>query len=223
MTKPSDFDAMSNQLWDSELKELQDLWAVYNYLYVEDPERADKLRKPRWGGFFRDLVQGWTVSEIILSISRLTDRPGSGKRENLTLEALLADPRLPGKLKCELEHQLRIIRESAEEIRKHRNKVVAHRDRPTALGEDTLLTLQVRPIADLIRRLQDVHRKHRRECMGSSVSEYGTHTHRGVKNLVKRLEQSERASLIFAHTNRSDEGKLRDWDVARQVFFQMRA
>ena len=59
--------------------------------------------------------------------------------------------------------------------------------------------------------------------MDISVSEYGTHTHRGVENLVKRLEQSERASLIFAHTNRSDEGKLRDWDRARRVFFPMRA
>ena len=57
MTKPSDFDEMSDQLWDTELREMQDLWANYNYLYVEDPERADKLRRPRWGGFFWNLVQ----------------------------------------------------------------------------------------------------------------------------------------------------------------------
>ena len=57
--------------------------------------------------------------------------------------------------------------------------------------------------------------------MGSDVSHYGTHTLRGVKNLVKRLEQSERASLIFAQVNRSDEEKLRDWDEARRVFFPM--
>ena len=55
--------------------------------------------------------------------------------------------------------------------------------------------------------------------MGSHVSHYGTHTHRGVENLVTRLEQSERAGLIFAQANRSDEGKLRDWDEARRLFF----
>ena len=32
--------------------------------------------------------------------------------------------------------------------------------------------------------------------MGSDVSHYGTHTLRGVKNLVKRLEQSERARRL---------------------------
>ena len=98
MTKPSDFDEISNQLWDAELKELQDLWATYNYLYVEDPERAEKLRKPRWGGLFWDLAQGWMVSGIILSVSRLTDPPKMGKHWTLTLSALLDDPRLPGQL-----------------------------------------------------------------------------------------------------------------------------
>ena len=80
MTKPSDLDEMSDRLWDTELREMQDLWANYNYLYVEDPERADKLRRPRWGGFFWEPRPALMVSEIILSISRLTDPPEMGKR-----------------------------------------------------------------------------------------------------------------------------------------------
>ena len=219
MTKPSDFDEMSDQLWDTELREMQDLWANYNYLYVEDPERADKLRRPRWGGFFWNRVQHWMVSEIILSISRLTDPPEMGKRRNLTLEALLDDPRLSGQLRCKLGCELKSIRKLVEKIRKHRNRDVAHRDERTALGQDVLPTLQVGQIRDIISRLQDVHRKHRGAAMGSHVSHYGTHTHRGVENLVTRLEQSERAGLIFAQANRSDEGKLRDWDEARRLFF----
>ena len=91
-------------------------------------------------------------SEIILSISRLTDSPEMGKHRNLTLVALLDDPRLSGQLRCELRCEL-----------KHIQKL----------------------------------------------------------KLVKRLEQSERASLIFAQVNRSDEEKLRDWDEARRVFFPM--
>ncbi len=199
MTEPSDFDEISDQLWDAELRELQDLWTTYNYLYVVDPERTGKLRRPRWGGFFWNLVQRWMVSEIILSISRLTDPPS----RNLTLTALLDDPRLPGQLKCELEHELQSIPGLAE-IRKHRNKVVAHRDGRTALGQGALPVLQLDQIENVIVRLQDVHRKHRGACMGRHVSEYGTHTHRGVEHLVKRLEQSENASLIFARTHRSD-------------------
>ena len=223
MMRPSDFDEISDQLWDAELRELQDLWATYNYLYIEDPERADKLRRPRWGGFFWDLNQGWMVSEIILSISRLTDPPKMGRHRNQTLKALLDDPRLPDQLKCELGSELESIRELAEEIRKHRNRVVAHRDARTALGEDALPILRLDQIGDIIPRLQDVHRQHRATCMGISVSEYGTHTLRGVEHLVERLEQSEKASLIFRQINRSDEDKLRDWDAARRVFFPMRA
>ena len=221
MTKPSDFDEMSNQLWDAELRELQDLWANYNYLYVEDPERAGKLRRAGWGGFFWNRVQGWMGSAIVLSIARLTDQPEMGKRRNLTLETLLDDPRLSGQLRGELRGELKSIRESAEEIRKHRNRAVAHRDKPTALGQDALPILQVGQIEEIISRLQDVHRKHRAACMRRDVLEYGTHTPRGVEKLVRRLEQSESARRIFAQARRSDEGKLRDWDRARSVFFRM--
>ena len=223
MTKPSELDEVSNQLWDTELRELQDLWTTYNYLYVEDSERAEKLQKPGWGGFFWILLRGWVVSETILSISRLTDPPKMGKHRTLTPAALLDDPRLPDQLRCELGSELKSLRKAVKKIRRHRNTVVAHRDRRTALGEDTLPTLQMRQIADIISRLQDVHRKHRVACMGISVSEYGTHTLRGVERLVARLERSDRVRLIFAKAERSDEDKLRDWDAARRVFFPMGA
>ncbi|MXX34352.1 MAG: hypothetical protein F4107_14205 [Gemmatimonadetes bacterium] len=223
MTKQADFDGISNQLWDTELRELRDLWTTYNYLYVEDSERAEKLWNPRWGGFFWSRVRGWMVSEIILTISRLTDPPEVGERRNLTLEALLDDPRLPDKLERKLRCVLKTSRKSVEKIRKHRNRVVAHRDERTALGQDPLPGLDVRQIRDVISGLEDVHRKHRGACMGSHVGEYGTHTHGGVESLFRRLEQSERASSIFAHANRSVDGKLRDWDRARRVFFPIGA
>lgn len=219
MTKSTVFDEMSDQLWDAELRELEDLRVNYDYLYVEDPERADRLRKGRWGGFFWNCVRGWMISEIILSISRLTDPPEMGKRRTLTLRALLDDPRLPDQLKCELGCELKSLRNAVKKIRRHRNRMVAHRDRRTALGEDTLPPLQVRQIADIVARLQDVHRKHRAACMGISVSEYGTHTLRGVERLIASLEQSDRARLIFAKAERSDEDKLRDWAAARRIFF----
>ena len=223
MTKPLHFDEISNQLWDGELRELQDLWANYNYLYVEDPERAERLRGPHWGGFFWNLVQRCIVSEIILSISRLTDAPEMGKHQNLTLRTLLDDPRLPPQLGCELGSELESIRVLTEDLRKHRNRVIAHKDGRTALGEDALPILRLDQIRDIIPRLQDIHRKHRVVCMERSVSEYGTHTLRSVDNLIKRLEQSEKARLIFAQAKRSDEGKLRDWDRARRVFFPLGA
>ena len=218
----ANFDEISDQLWDNELRELQDLWDNYNFLYVGDPERTAKLPRPCWGGYFWYLVQGWMVWEIILSISRLTDQPRMGKHRNQTLKALLDDPRLPEPLRCELECELEGIRGLAEEIRQHRNKVVAHRDARTAVGEEALPALRLDQVRDIIVRLQDVHRKHRATCMGRSVSEYGTHTHRGVEHLVKCLEQSEEAKLLFARMNRSDEDKLRDWDAIERVFFPMR-
>lgn len=222
MTKQQEFDEISNQLWDGELRELQDVWASYNYLYVEDPERAVELRRPGKSGFFWNLVQGWMASLIILSISRLTDPPEMRKRRNLTLEALLDDPRLSGQLRSELERGLASIRKTVEKIRKHRHRVLAHKDERTALGQDPLPKLQLDQIEDIIARLQDVHRRHRAACMGSHVLQYGTHTLGGVEKLVRLLEQSERVRQIFAHANRSDGDKLRDWDRARREFFPMR-
>ncbi len=222
MTKKQEFDEISNQLWDRELCELQDVWASYNYLYVEDPERTVKLRRPGKGGFFWNLVQGWMASQIILSISRLMDTPEIRKRRNLTLEALLDDPRLSDQLRCELGRDLKSIRKTVKKIQQHRHRVHAHKDERTALGQELLPKLQLGQIEDVIAKLQDIHRRHRAACLGSHVGEYGTQPLGGVEKVVTLLEQSERVRQIFAHARRSDEDKLRDWDRARHEFFPMR-
>ena len=193
MTNPSYFDEISDRLWDGELCELQDLWDTYNYLYVKDPKRAQNLlSEARWGRFFWNRVRGWIVDELIMTISRLTDRPKSGERQTLTLAALLDDTRLSGQLRCELRCELKRIRrlKQVDKIRKHRNRVVAHSDKRTVLGKDALPILQSAKIQEIISRLQDVHRKHRVESMGSGVlGGYGTHTVAGVESVVKRLEE----------------------------------
>ena len=225
MTNRSDFDEISHRLWDNGLCELQDLWDMYNYLYVKDSKRAQNLlSEARWGGFFWFRIRDWMGSGIILSISRLTDPPEKGEHRNLTLAALLDDTRLSGQLRCELRCELKRIRrlKQVDKIRKHRNRVVAHSDKRTALGKDALPILQSAKIQDIISRLRDVHRKHRIESMGIDVpGGYGTHTVRGVENVVKRLEESEKASLIFQKREKSDEDKLRDWDKARDVFYPL--
>ena len=221
ITNPSDFDEISNRLWDDELSELQDLWDTYNYLYVQNQERSQNLLKGRWGGFFWNRVQHWMKSEIILSISRLTDPPEMGKHQNLTLAALLDDARLSGRLRCELRCELKRIQrlKQVKKLREYRNRAVAHSDKRTALDKDALPILQPAKIEEIISRLQAVHRRHRGASMGSHVSHYGTHTLRNVENLVKRLEESEQASRIFVEGDRGDEDKLRGWDEARRLFF----
>ena len=188
---------------------------MYNYLYVNGPEQAQNLRKAHWGGFFWVRVRDCMISEIILSISRLTDPREMGKRRNLTLAALLDDLRLSGQLRSELKR----IRKLAKNVRKHRNRVVAHSDEGTAFREDALPTLQLAEIEEIISKLQDVHRKHRGASMGSSVSDYGANTTRGVENLVKRLEECDQVCSLFAHAKRSPEEKQLDWNKAREVFF----
>ena len=136
---------------------------------------------------------GWARKSSSRShVSRIP--PRWEKHRNLTLAALLDDPRLSGQLRCELRCELKHIQKLklVKEVRERRNRVVAHSDERIALGEDALPILQVAKIEKIISRLQDVHRRHRGASMGSDVSHYGTYTLRGVKNLVKRLEQSER-------------------------------
>ena len=181
MTNPSYFDEISDRLGEGELCELQDLWDMYNYLYVKDSKRAQNLlSKPRWGRFFWVRTENWMGSGIILSISRLTDRPKSGERQNLTLAALLDDTRLSGQLRCKLRCELKRIRKLVKKVRKRRNRVVAHSDERTALGKDPLPILKSAEIEVMISRLQDVHRKHRVASMDSDVTDYGAHTTGGV-------------------------------------------
>lgn len=138
-------------------------WKIFRQLYVSDPETIGLLK---WSanGFF-GVVQHTLASEILLTISRLTDakQTGSGKhaRDNLSLDRLIdrIDEQQFPDLKDEMSKRLVAARHACAFARDVRNKLLAHNDLATSLRGRAAVTSQttttnidaaLRSIADVL-------------------------------------------------------------------------
>ena len=120
-----------NALWN-EVAWLHAKWHEYKELYGEKPTRLELLN--RAAGFFFRIVQDTLWEDTLLHIARLTDPPGSGRRQNLTvfrLRSLVDDP----KLRQQLDALLTEVQLKTQFARDWRNRHIAHRDLAKALGE----------------------------------------------------------------------------------------
>src|SRR3989304_10132230 len=69
-------------------------WHEYKELYGEKPTRVELLN--RAAGFFFRIVQDTLWEDTLLHVARLTDPPGSGRRQNLTVFRLPSPVHHPG-------------------------------------------------------------------------------------------------------------------------------
>lgn len=112
-------------------------WHIFCTLYV-DEETVVLLNES--DPVFFSVHQSILLDDIILTISRLTDPPGTGNRENLTLERLAEGyistfPRL----RTDLEELLALVKANCEFARVNRNRRVAHTDLQTYLQQPLTL------------------------------------------------------------------------------------
>src|SRR5215813_10736866 len=121
-------------------------WTIFRQLYVSGPETSALLK---WSanGFF-GVVQHTLASEILLTISRLTDtkQTGSGKhaRDNLSLDRLadrIDEQQFPD-LKDEISKRLVAARHACAFAREVRNKLLAHSDLATSLRDRAAVASQ---------------------------------------------------------------------------------
>jgi hypothetical protein len=118
------------ELW-RELAQLNITWSEFNELYGTKPSRIELMNRSA-GHFFR-MVQDSLWEGLMLHIARLTDRPTSLGRTNLTLHnlpALIPDPTL----KSKLEALCLEATDKTKFARDWRNRHIAHRDLDLALG-----------------------------------------------------------------------------------------
>jgi hypothetical protein len=107
------------------LIELHIVWQQYRQLFGSSEETIELLN--RTSGLFFKIVQDEIWDSVLLTISRLTDPPETGRRKNLTINSLpgfIADP----DLKEEIEYLCECSVERAAFAREHRNKRIAHQD-----------------------------------------------------------------------------------------------
>ncbi|MGO9116921.1 MAG: hypothetical protein ACLQPD_04835 [Desulfomonilaceae bacterium] len=108
-------------------------WKIYNDLFNRSQLRTDMLNE--CDPAFFSLFQIALVNEIIMSLSRLTDRPGTGDRQRLSFEKLHGAISISGDdaFSQDLKDKIENIREKCKKIREYRNNYLAHLDYRTIM------------------------------------------------------------------------------------------
>jgi hypothetical protein len=177
----------------NEIVSLRDAWNQYSYLFGEDARRVQVLNA--CAGWFFGLVQRVLFREVILAISRLTDPPNLGDKENLAIDVLLADERVDNYagLRARLEKAIADSRIASQDVRIHRNKYIAHMDRATALGspEAPLPELKRASIEAAISALESAYNDHAGHVSGVHHF-FDVSSTRGAAALIRSLEGSDK-------------------------------
>jgi hypothetical protein len=123
-------------LWDSlnqEVIGLHAYWLTYRQLFCESEERLDLLND--CAGQFFYIVQDSLLSDLQLSLSKLSDPAETMGKKSATLQRLLDEItalNIP-QLTVELTRQLEVYTDRCRGIKKRRNKELAHADLATLL------------------------------------------------------------------------------------------
>lgn len=152
---PSAFVAIYEELRD-EVIWLHGRWLTYRQLFAVSPRRIELLNASAPTFFF--FVQDVFLDNVQLSLSKLTDPAGSGKRENLTLEQLQSQLEKHGErsLATACRETLDKLQLQCKAIRVHRDKRVAHFDLRTKLKtpSDPLPAISRQMIEDALSSVQ---------------------------------------------------------------------
>ncbi|MCJ7483093.1 MAG: hypothetical protein MUO31_09020 [Thermodesulfovibrionales bacterium] len=109
----------------NEVAWLHEKWNQFLKLYGQSQESIEILNKA--AGTFFGIIQKVLLEDIILHLSRLTDKKKSCGQKNLSLQILpekITDP----KLRAKIEELIEIAKKSCESARRWRDKLLAHRD-----------------------------------------------------------------------------------------------
>jgi hypothetical protein len=149
----------------NELSWLHIRWRQYVQLSGEKPSRVDLLN--RTAGLFFRVVQDGLWEDTLLHLSRITDRPETGARENLPIQrlpALLPDTALASEIQTLVEEA---VTRSAF-ARDWRNRRIAHSDlalaikegaKPLAVGSPRTVVEALDAIGAVLNRLEQHFRR----------------------------------------------------------------
>jgi hypothetical protein len=117
----------------TELSRLQVKWHMYRQLYGKSQERLDVLHQAA-GHFFSILHQS-LIGDVVLHLSRLTDRPRTAGRESLTIQRLPA--LLPDEtLQTDVAALVTAARTACAPVRPWRDWLSAHTDLQVAISSE---------------------------------------------------------------------------------------
>ena len=125
------FEAAKQQLITASAK-----WLLVEQLFAKSKTRSEFLK--RTGSGFFALVKDSLVTDVMISLGRLLDRPNQKGNDNLTLERLVTSVSElgNGELALKLDAHLVNARAEYDATRLYRNKRLAHNDLKTILEQD---------------------------------------------------------------------------------------
>ena len=144
---------------DLEVRNLHFKWKFFSQLFT-DPNRVAILNATAASLF--QSIEDSMLSDILLSIARLTDPPKSFKQENLSFENLIQE--MPdSSLRTEVVNLLSQIKEKTKDIKTWRDKKLSHNDLQKALGSFSLPPIQKKDLTDtleLIPKIMNLIHRH---------------------------------------------------------------
>jgi hypothetical protein len=144
---------------DLEVRNLHFKWKFFSQLFT-DPNRV-KILNATAASLFQS-VEDSMLSDILLSIARLTDPPKSSGQENLSFENLIQE--IPeSSLRTNVVSLLFQVKEKTRAIKTWRDKKLSHNDLKKALGSISLPPIQKKDLTDtleLIPRVMNLIHRH---------------------------------------------------------------
>lgn len=127
------FEAAKQQLITASAK-----WQLVEQLFAKSQGRSDFLR--RTGSGFFALVRDSVVTDVMISLGRLLEKPHLKGNDNLTLERLMTSVSELGteELVPKLAYHLQNAKAAYEATRLYRNKRLAHNDLKTILEQEAM-------------------------------------------------------------------------------------
>ena len=118
----------------NDVSHLHMYWKIYRQLYAHGEQRIALLNETGPMVFY--VLQHLLLDEVTLAICRLTDPAVTGKKENHSLERLVAGVQ-EKELSEKLQAAMKKVQELAKPFRDRRNRAIAHSDLETKLQLET--------------------------------------------------------------------------------------
>jgi hypothetical protein len=200
-------------LLSGEVLWLREKWHNYIYLFGKSPKRVEFLNT--CGGNFFYIMDHLFIDDFILSLSRLTDK-AEGRNSNLSLQQLVLrlDAKSQAELITKLLPMLDSLGEKAANLRKHRDKRIAHRDLPTVLSkEDILPTVSRKIIEDALLEAEQFLRAFDFHFSGVEFRHEMLGMHDGADRLYAKLVKAKAYDALEADGT-IPRGSWRKFDIS---------
>lgn len=193
---PEEIGALYHEL-DSSIAHLHLSWKDYRALFGTSPERIEVLN---WAASdFFGLLDGILLSEVLLAIARLTDRPKTAGHDNASLCQLInrLKPCVDEATFADFRTKLHDLRDSCERIRDTRNRILAHSDLATKLGyhSDPAPGISRAYIESVLKRIRDLMNSVAVRFLDTEISYESVFAISGGEQLMQMLENAYKQSL----------------------------